>query len=370
MSRIKSVVAVFAAACIAASAACSHARRESAPAIGFSPPEGFNGVVLVARGRGEAPQVMTYGIADAEAGRSASRTTKYQIGSASKFLTAVTMLRLADKGKIALDAPIGTWLKDLPYKTKTSVTLRHLLTNRSGIPNGVMAVYKTDRSKVERDIPAAEASRLFGSDALTSEPGTQWDYSLTNWVLVRAIAEQASGLPFEQVMHEEVFAPLGIAHSGIPGMAFELEDAAAGYAALQPAPVRKTNRIPPYAAASGTVYSTVDDLRALMDGVYRDGYLSPASLRELTTVAVPDQAYALGGRVIDLTEGEATKILWEPGETGAYRAVIAYEPVTGACVVILNNTGLPADQIGDSAKRLMREALRGSQWQSGSETKS
>ncbi|HJR72079.1 MAG TPA: serine hydrolase domain-containing protein [Luteimonas sp.] len=344
--------------CIALCAACSHATREPAPAFAFAPPDDFNGVILVAEGKGEPSRVETYGVADAEADRKASRTTQYQIGSASKFLTAVTMLRLADKGKISLDAPIGTWLKDFPGKTKSSVTLRHLLTNRSGIPNGVMAVYKTDRSKVDRDMPAAEASRLFGSDALASEPGTQWDYSLTNWVLVRAIAEQASGMPFEQLMRQEVFAPLGMDRSGIPGMAFELEGAAAGYSALQPAPVRKVNRIPPYAAASGTVYSTVDDLRALMDGVYRKGYLSPASLRELTTVAVPDQAYALGGRVIDLTEGEATKILWEPGETGAYRAVIAYEPTTGACIVLLNNTGLPADQIGDSAKRMMREALR------------
>lgn len=326
------------------------------PADQWKVPVGFNGVMLVATDRQSAAHIRSTGFADVESGRPFDERTQSQIGSASKFLTAVVALRLVEQGKLALDEPIGRWLPFLPEATARQVTLRHLLSNTSGIPNGVMDSYRKDAAFTMRDIPAREAAELWGQGDLKFTPGTDWDYSLTNWVLVRAILEQATGRDFPTVLREELVAPLGLADTGIPGPEYPQGDAAAlAYASLEPVKTR-TNRIPPYAAASGTIYSSASDLRKIMNAVFDDGYLSAASRRELTKVHFDREGYALGGRVIDLP-GAPLKLLWEPGETSSYRALVAYEPQSGACVVLLNNTGMDPQALADAAKAMLRAML-------------
>lgn len=332
------------------------AATEDSPNDVVAAPDGFNGVILVAANR-QAPSVSkSHGFADREAGRVFDDRTQTQIGSASKFLTSVVVLRLVEQKKLALDEPIATWLPFLAHIPNGQVTLRQLLSNTSGIPNGVMDSYKKDPAFTSRNIPALEAAELWGKGELKFKPGTDWDYSLTNWVLVRAVMEVATGKPFETIMQDELIAPLGLGNTGIPGPEYPDSTASAlAYASLEPVKTR-TNKIPPYAAASGTIYSSAADLRSIMDAVFGGGLLAPASMKELTTVRFEREGYALGGRVIDLP-GTTAKILWEPGETSSYRALVAYEPVSGACVVLLNNTGMGPSSLGDAAKTMLRRLL-------------
>lgn len=342
--------------------ACSHFDKEyvSLAAEEWATlPKDFNGVMLEASSSTSAPVVTARGLANAATKVKASRQTRYPIGSISKWLTSIMALRLVDAGVLSLDLPIARWLPDLPELTKEKVTLRHLLSNVSGIPNGVMDAYRQNPAMALRDVTAAEAARLYGSGRLTSEPGSTWDYSLTNWVLVRAILEAASGKPFELLANDEIVVPLKLTGTGVPsGMSEDIPGAAIGYETLIPLPKPKRNPIPAYAAASGTFYSTVDDLRTIAAAIYNPGYLSTTSLDELTKVVVPDEGYALGGRIIDLSEGSGVRILWETGETGSFRALLAYEPRSGACVVIFNNTGVPPQDIGSAAKSALRRMIR------------
>ena len=330
--------------------------RETGPNGILAIPAGFNGVILAAPDRQSPAIVHAEGFADVASGRHFDERTRSQIGSASKFLASLVVMRLVEQGKLALDGPIGTWLPFLPDATARQVTLRHLLSNTSGIPNGVMDSYRKDPVFTARDIPALEAAKLWGAGPLKFKPGTDWDYSLTNWVLVRAIVEAATGRTFDVIMQEELFVPLRLERTGIPGPEYPQGDAdAQAYASLDPVKTR-TNRIPPYAAASGTIYSSATDLRRIMNAVFDEGYLSPASRRELTKVHFEREGYALGGRVIDLP-GTSAKLLWEPGETSSYRALVAYEPESGACVVILNNTGIGPDALANAAKEMLRRML-------------
>jgi D-alanyl-D-alanine carboxypeptidase len=270
-------------------------------------------------------------------------------------MTTIVALRLVDRKIITLDKPMGYWLPDLPSATKNRVTLRHLLSNTSGIPNGVMDSYRKDPVKTSMDMPADEAAYIYGSGALNAEPGKVWDYSLTNWVLVRAILEKASGKSFSSLISDELVRPLKLEGTGISSADFEDTPlAAVGYTSLSPLPQRKANPIPSYAAASGTFYSTVDDLRHVANEISQGSFLSASSRRELTTVHVPNQGYALGGRVVSLSEASNRKIYWEPGETGMFRAVLGYDPANGACVVILNNTGMSPDDLGGAAKQTLQ----------------
>ncbi|WP_225410674.1 serine hydrolase domain-containing protein [Stigmatella hybrida] len=316
----------------------------------------FHGVVLVAAGRGQAPYLRAHGMANAEAGVAATAATRYQIGSVSKWLTSIVVLRLVERGTLGLDTPIGQWLPALPEQTRERVLLRHLLSNTSGIPNGVMEAYKKDRSMALRQLSAAEAARTYGSGALQAVPGAAWDYSLTNWVLVRALLEQANGKSFEQTVEEELLGPLKLKDTGLPAGSFaDVPGAAMGYTALQPVPQRKLEPVPAYAAASGTFYSTAEDLRRIAEAIDGGGFLSADSVRELSTVTVPEARYALGGRVETvLLGGRNREVTWETGQLGAFKSVVAHVPGGGATVVILNNTNLPQSELGAAAQRLLQ----------------
>lgn len=330
--------------------------RASTPDAPIIVPEDFNGVVLVAPDRRSPAMVHSIGRASEEPGHAFDAHTRTQIGSASKLLTAVVALRLVERGALNLDAPVSRWLPFVATGTREPVTLRHLLSNTSGIPNGVMDSFRKDRAFTSRDIPALEAAKLWGAGEPKFAPGTDWDYSLTNWVLVRAVLEVASGKSFDALLQEELIGPLALQDTGVPGPEFPAgPDDAAAYLSLAPAQTRK-NAIPPYAAASGTIFSSARDLRRLLDAVFGGGHLAAASVRELTSVQFERERYAMGARMIDLPPGEA-RILWAPGETSSYRAVIAYEPGSGACVVLLNNTGMGAGVLADAAKAMMRRLL-------------
>lgn len=318
----------------------------------------FNGVVLIADGPGAKPFVRAHGVANAEAGIMATEQTRYQVGSISKWLTTLVVLRLVDQNKLTLDVPIGTWLSSLPPETAQRVTLRHLLSNTSGIPNGLMAAFRKDRSIADQPMSTEQAALRFGSEVLQSKPGERWDYSHTNWVLVRAIIEHASGKSFEAVVNEQLIRPLHLTDTGIPtGTGFtDVPHAAVAYKALTPTPQRKMDSVPVYVAASGTFYSTAADLKRVADAVYERSYLSADSRKALSAVQVAEENYALGGRVKVLPlSGRDRQVAWETGAMGGFKTLLVHVPGEGRTVVILNNTDKSQADLNDAAERFLRE---------------
>jgi D-alanyl-D-alanine carboxypeptidase len=251
---------------------------------------------------------------------------------------SVTVLRLVDLGTLDLDAPIARHLPELPADNG-AVTLRQLLSNRSGVPNGLSQALRQDPAVARLDIgPVAGAAR-FGSGALDARPGERWDYSVTNWVLVAAVVERATGRRFTDVVQDLVLAPAGVQHTGF--MAPGAEEGGAMAIAYSAAGVRKISPAPPMVAASGTLYSTAHNLVALADTVYFTRLLSDRSRRALMTVHVASEDYALGGRVRTIATRQGARTLaWESGVMGSYKTLLAYDPADGRAVVLLNNTDM------------------------------
>lgn len=154
-------------------------------------PKDFNGAILIARDRNSESFSESYGFANKEIGSKFDSSAKSQIGSTSKFLTSLVVIRLVERDQLSLDKPIHTWLPFLDTSENGRVTLRQLMSNTSGIPNGVMSSYKKDPVFTSKEISALEASKLWGTGKLLFKPGTDFDYSLTNWVIVRAVIESA-----------------------------------------------------------------------------------------------------------------------------------------------------------------------------------
>jgi D-alanyl-D-alanine carboxypeptidase len=344
--------AVIAAPAFAATPDTAEETRIDAIAREFN----FNGVILLGRD-GRAEFRKAYGVADVATGRAAAVGDRYAIASVSKWLTVTAILQLVDQGRLALDAPVGTWLTDYRADTGGKVTLRHLLNNTSGIPNQLNAAVGADPTLNRSTMSAAEAVKRFCSGDPIFEPGARFDYAVTNWILVIAIMEAATGETYPALMDRLVLTPLGLRDTGLADDAFlQADDVAKAYATLSP-PVLKMWPRPTFVAAAGGFYSTAADMLRAAHGVFDGALLSPASREEMVKIAVPEQHYALGGRVAVVNiGGQVRRGGWETGRTDGYRSVVGHLFDDRRTVVVLNNTDMSQQVMDQIALKLLDAA--------------
>ncbi|MCA1858234.1 beta-lactamase family protein [Massilia oculi] len=314
------------------------ARLGTVPLIERHLPADFSGVAAVRQDAHSTLVVQARGQALREENQPITRDTRFLVGSITKWITAVTVLRLADMGTLALDAPIARHLPELPA-ANGAVTLRQLMSNRSGIPNGLAEALKKDRAVEKLEIGPVEAALRFGAGAPVARPGEQWDYSYTNWILVAAVVERARREPFTETVEELVLAPAGVRDTSFAATGYEDEVGMA--VAYSASGQRKIPAVPPMVAASGTLYSTAADLVKIADAVYRTPLLSEGARKALSSVVVAQEDYALGGKIHTLaTKKGARSLAWEAGAIGGYKTLLAYDPADGRAVVLLNNTDM------------------------------
>jgi CubicO group peptidase (beta-lactamase class C family) len=139
----------------------------------------------------------------------ADERTLYRIGSNTKALTALAVLRLVDDGKVSLDGKLVDYVPGvtIPGPDLASLSVRQLLTHETGLADYL----EIDASHDD----AALLSYFTGTQVTQTEyfmdpPGTFYDYSNPNFMLAGLVAEQVGGVPYRQMMHDRVFAPLGM----------------------------------------------------------------------------------------------------------------------------------------------------------------
>ncbi|QAY78358.1 serine hydrolase [Sphingosinicella sp. BN140058] len=323
------------------------ARQRTNPAIAAAVqrldlPSDFSGIIAHAV-KGRIDFLRTYGWADVEARIPVDAETKFAFGSASKWLTSVAVLRLAEQGALRLDAPIATYLPDFRPDTGSRVTLDHLLSNTSGIPDLLSRQLKSEPELRTSTASAAAIVSRFGGGDLAFAPGDGWDYAALNWVIVRAIVERITGEAFEAVVERLVFKPLGMSRTVFAnGGKDKVTGMAAAYQTLDP-PVRKMSPVPAFAGASGNVAGTAADAVRAAHGIFATKLLRDASRRELVRIRRADQEYALGGRIHRIGNADWG---WETGKVDAYRAHIAHRLDGDRTIVIFNNGDLGQTPIG------------------------
>jgi D-alanyl-D-alanine carboxypeptidase len=312
----------------------------------------FQGVILIGKS-GKPVFARAIGMADIEAARPATLQTPYAIASISKWLTSIAIQCLVEVGKLDLDAPITRYLPDYRADTGAKVTLRRLMSNTSGVPNAFTAAVKADPNLVTSNVSAAEAVKLWAMGDLAFEPGTKFDYALTNWIIVVAIVEAVTGKVFSTAMGELVLTPLGLSSTTSvtpPGMA-------AAYRTVDPLVRQMDANRPAFLAAGGGFISTAGDLLMAAHRVFDGGFLPIARKRELLTVIWPEEDYALGGRVRSLfVDGMPRVFAWETGRTAGYRSVLGHRFDDQTTIVLLNNTGLSQKAMDEFAFALLGQA--------------
>jgi D-alanyl-D-alanine carboxypeptidase len=300
-----------------------------------------------------------YGMENAEGGVPASAATLYQTGSFSKWLASVVVLRLVDQGRVSLHAPVSTWLPDYAPANGARVTLHHLLSHTSGVPNDLAAALKASGTMVAfAGIDSRTALQRYASAPLAFAPGERFDYSHSNWLVVQAVVERVTGKPYAQVAREEVLEPLRLRRTGVAvGDFYAMPHAARGYDAVHPVPKPASTDmlapVPAFLGPVGGLYATADDLLRLLDGVYSGDLLSPASREALWRVIGPEQDYAYGGRVrTRRIDGLEHRLSWNNNSNGPYKSLIVRAD-DGRSVVLLNNSRMDGAALARIAEALL-----------------
>ena len=179
---------------------------------------GFGGAVIV-EARGKIILKAGYGLADREAPVPFTADTTAQIGSITKPLTALAVLELADQGKLALSAPVGTYLPGAAQPA-ASATLHQLLTHHAGLADSCgddfVRVSKADLLHRCMAMPLAHSPN-------------QENYSNMGYSILAAVVEQVSGESWENYLRGHVFGPLAMSHTGFAFTGTDTRQFAAGY---------------------------------------------------------------------------------------------------------------------------------------------
>jgi len=223
------------------------------------------GAAVIVRKDGKTVFRKGYGLADLELGVPVAPDMIFRLGSITKQFTAVSVLMLAQEGKLGLRDEITKFLPDYPTQGR-KITVEHLLTHTSGIQS------YTDMSEWlplwRKDMTLKELVDLFKDKPMQFEPGASWAYNNSGYVLLGAIIEKASGRTYADFVQERIFKPLGLKGSSyddteriVPGRVRGYQKGAGGFVNASYLSMSQ-----PYAA--GSLMSTVDDLAVWSDAVF------------------------------------------------------------------------------------------------------
>lgn len=281
------------------------------------------------------------------------RNDLWHIGSVTKPMTSTLIARLIDQGLLRWDSALGELLPRIKMRSEyRAVTIEQILQHRGGIPRDMnyTAAYI---QRVTRNAETPTAIReAYISDVLQREPvgkpGERMAYSNAGYTLAGYIAEAVTGKPYEQLMHEQVFMPMGMKTAVVGG---SYRGQPQGHLPSEKG-LRVFNfegKLPILTAPAGSIRCSIGDL-ARFAAFHLDGLrgkarvLKPETYRRLhTPPAVPngEEKYACGWGIV--AEMTPEPFHGHNGSNGTFRAEMAVFPKRGLAVVAVMNAGGEAD---------------------------
>jgi len=295
--------------------------------------------------------------------------TVFDAASLSKVLaTAPSVLKLAEEGRIDLEARLVDYFPECANGGKENITIRHLLTHSSGLPAGLPA-----KPAWHGD---AAAHALACRQVVTHPPGTFFRYSDINYILLGQLVQKASGMPLAEFARTRIFEPLRMRDTGYvplqrldsravaliaPTQKGQAGDTSA-HGDLAPGQLLQgvvhdpTARRMDGVAGSAGVFTTARDVaryaRMLLRGGELDGVriLGPDSVRLLSTVQSPSGIEALRGMGMDINSPYAVRPrgtvfpVGSYGHTGFTGCVLWIDPGSRSFYVLLSNRVYPDDR--------------------------
>jgi D-alanyl-D-alanine carboxypeptidase len=248
------------------------------------------------------------GLADTATGRRLTSRDQFEIGSNTKTFMSTLALQLVDQHQLSLDAPVSKYLPGV-VPNGQNITVRMLLNHTSGLFNYTAddTFFPEMMKDPQRVFTAAELLAVAFKHAPDFAPGTSWNYSNTNYVLIGQILQKQTGRTLPELVQQRIARPLGLKHTYFadPRATNTGPGYAHGYAitfAVTPPAYDDTSSWPigGWADAAGAVISTNDDLSRFFSSLLGGKLFSRAQLNQMkTTVPLPAEfpikgSYGLG----------------------------------------------------------------------------
>lgn len=306
--------------------------------------EGLNGNVLIAQ-KGIVLYKHCFGFSHFEknARDSLVEQSKFQLASLSKTFTAVAVLKLQELGKINFTDSIQQFYPDFPYH---GITVRDLLSHRSGLPNYVYSFddsMKVNYYRKNPKIPTnADIMHWFATVKPTPKrynvPGRGFSYNNTNYMVLAAIVEKVTKQPFEDYLRRSIFLPLGMHDTYV---ATTKNDSINQY---RTAGYQWNRRIPKDyfddVVGDKGVYSTINDLFRWYRALNGDCLLSRKTLAEAFVPRSFEKKgaknYGYGFRM-QLNALNQPEFIYHTGWWKGYNTMFWFSPKDEYVIIILGN---------------------------------
>ncbi|MBP0005778.1 MAG: serine hydrolase [Cyanobacteria bacterium SBC] len=298
----------------------------------------FSGAVAIACD-GETVFSQGYGMADLAHQVPNTPQTKFRLGSITKQFTAAAILQLQDRGLLNVQMPVVTYLPDYPNE---GVTLHHLLTHTAGIPN--LTSFPDYPEWMRLPTTLNDLIARFVDLPLAFEPGEQFSYSNSGYVLLTQTIEVVSGQSYANYLEEHLFEPLGMNDTGYEFPLAIIERLASGYQGTDDGyqEAEYINMDVPQGA--GGLYSTVENLMRWNQFLFGDDrdreILSDESVTAMTSPLVlmdsenePDIFYGYGLIVNQSEQGR----IGHGGGINGFVSSLSYLPDRDLTIAILSN---------------------------------
>jgi D-alanyl-D-alanine carboxypeptidase len=284
---------------------------------------------------GKIAYLQAYGYARLDPRTPARPDMRYSVGSISKQFTAAAILLLQEQGRLSLDDKVSKFLPDLTRANEVSI--RQLLSHTSGYQD-----YWPQDYVMPMMLQPTTAQKIMDGWAhkpLDFDPGSQWQYSNTNYVIVGVIIEKASGVPLLQFLREHIFTPLGInsvadIDQGTLGFADPVGYMRYALGPLRPAPKEGKG----WLFAAGELAMPAEDLARWDISVIDQKLLKPSSYQQFETEVLLNNGlgtkYGLG---VEIDTENGHRILGHSGEVSGFTAQNSVYPDDHAAIVVLTN---------------------------------
>ncbi len=263
-----------------------------------------------------------------------SPLTLFQLASLSKTFTAIAILQLVEKKVLSLKDSIEKFYPNFPYK---SITIKSLLSHRSGLPN-YMYVFNDSMRKAkapdnqmlmqwfenERPDPYGSANKYFS-------------YNNSNYAVLAAIIERASGLSFAEYMRLNIFVPLEMTHTYLVGTIPDTLTATMGHEGRNKMPKDFFDDI----VGDKGIYSCIDDLSRWYNALQGSCLVSQETMK----IAFSPQSfehkgvrnYGLGFRILLEKDQKTPRYIYHNGWWKGYNTLFWFCPKNKSLIVVLSN---------------------------------
>ena len=236
----------------------------------------FMGGVAVIK-NGKVLYRRSLGYADIESGKKAHEHTRYRVGSITKTFTAVMVMRSVEAGRLSLDQTIDRWFPTI--RNAGRITIRHLLSHRSGIHN-----FTDGPSYLKWNTQARTRQQLIdtlAAQASDFEPGSKHSYSNSGFVLLTFLLEDVWGMAYGDLLHRMILKPARLKDTRYGGRIDPSDKDAHSYRRLMGRWVKQKETDPSIPLGAGAVVSSPSDIARFGQRLFNGRLVSKESLAEM-----------------------------------------------------------------------------------------